>query len=892
MKWNLPVFRRKREYQELSAEIRQHLEMRTEELIAEGMAARDARYAAQREFGNPALLEERGREVWEFRFDRWWADARFALRQLRKSPAFTIVAVCTLAIGIGAVTAVFSIVQTILLRSLPFHDPSRLVRLHEDMEHQFAGLELTAPDVLTFARENRVFTGVAAFLARGDEVSGAGAPFLSHGERVSASLFPILGVSPALGRTFTQKEDETSAAVTVISYALWRDRFQSSPSVLGRTIDLSRKPYTIVGVMPRNFDFPLDPGKLSGHDLWVPMSFTSEEKRAEGDDFDYGTVARIRDGVSWTQAQQDVDRIMHGIESLYPANYQIHLHGRMTSLKEETVGRARPLLRVLMSAVIVILLIACANLANLLLVRANSRRREFGVRLAIGAGRSRVLRQLLTESLVLAGLGGIAGIGMAFFLVQTGKAFLPDSLPRVNEIAVHWPVLLLAIVLIGSTSILCGLAPAMAAGRTNVLSALRDGGRESSTGSAHQQFRGALVAIETGLALLLLVGSGLLLRSFERMLDTDPGFRPDHVLTAFVSLPHEAYPTQERVDEFYDRLRAKLAALPEVTSVGFASNIPIVGRNSGRLFTPEGAQRNGFHGLPISTNYLTRADYFGTLNIPLVAGRYFDARDDEPDAPLVAIVSESVARRFWPGQEAVGKRIKTGDPEYQVPWMRVVGVVGDLKQGSLDEASDLQTYQPLSQLKGNIGTSIFTRIGPVGNMRIVVRTSDNPDLLAGALQQQVHSLDPLLAVTQVRAMEEIVSSTEAPRRFNTVIVSVFAGIALLLALLGIYGVLAYTVAERTREIAVRMALGSPRAAVAVQILKTVLSFAAIGAIAGLVACFGFTRFLRSLLYEVRPLDFSSYVAAVVVLLGCAMIAASIPMRRAIVVDPMRALREE
>ena len=892
MPWIKQLFGRQQIYNELSDEIAQHLEMKKAEFVAAGMSEQDADTAARREFGNVARLEESGRQVWEWAWlERLLANARFGLRQLRKAPAFAAVAIGTLAVGIGAVTSIFSIVETILLRPLPFPQSGQLVCLNEDFEHAFSGLELTAPHVIAIARENRAFTGVAGYTSSNYELTGAGAPFLARGERVSASLFPVLGVMPLLGRAFTPEEDEKSIPVAVISYGLWQSRFQGDPSALGRTIDLDRKPYTIIGVMSRDFEFPLEPGHLSHRDLWVPMSFTDEEKKADLDDWNYSGVARIREDSNWPQAQGDLDRIIHGVESQYPPQFNVHLHLRMKSLKERTVSEARPILRVLLLVVLMILLIACANLANLLLVRTNARRREFGVRLAIGAARSSLLRQLLTESFVLCVLGGAAGVGLAIALVQLGKWYLPESLPRISEISVHWPVLLFCTALICATSVLCGLGPALAARQTNVFSALRDGGLGAGTGSANHRFRGVLVALETGLALLLLVGSGLFLRSFERMLSTDPGFRPERLVTALVSLPQNAYSSQQRVDEFYDRLRERLAALPQVTNVGFSSNIPVVGQNSSRLFTPEGGLQNASPELPISSNYLVRADYFRALGIPLRAGRYFEDKDDQPGAPLVAIVSESTAHRFWPGQDAVGRRLKTGSTESQLPWMTVVGVVGDVKQASLDKDTALETYQPSTQLGPDLGP-VFARIGPVRSMRISVRTAGEPAALMTMLPTTIHNLDLQLAVTQIRSMEDIVSLTEAPRRFNTVVVTTFAAIALLLALLGIYGILAYTVSERTREIAVRMALGAPRSSVLGSVLKTALGFAGAGALAGLAVCFEVTRLLRTLLYGIHPLDAISYAAAITVLLACALLASSIPARRAISIDPMRALREE
>ncbi len=473
-------------------------------------------------------------------------DLKFGWRQLRKSPGFSLTAVLTLALGIGGVTAVFSVVEAVLLRPLPYKDSASLFLLRERVEHLMYGdANLSAPDVLTFARENKAFTGVGGFIGASFEASGAGAPFRARAERLTASMFPVLGIEPILGRTFTQQEDDTSAPVTVLSHALWQERYQSDPHVLGKTIELDRRPYTIIGVMPPEFQSPIGLGGLAPRDLWVPMSFTPVEKGAEADNFDYGAVARLKPGVTPQQAQQDVDRVTAIIQAKLP---DIKLRTSLRSLKEETVREARPLLRVLLAAVALILLIACANLANLQLVRAAGRRREFGVRLALGAARRTMLRQSLTESLLLSAIGGMLGVALAVVLVHVARASLVDVVPRLNEIAVNWPVVLLAIGLTGVTGVLCGLAPALASMKAEVLDALREGTHGGGQSRGQHRLRNVLVITEAALAMVLLVGAGLLLRSFAKMLATEPGIETTHVMTASLALPKQDYPTQERVE--------------------------------------------------------------------------------------------------------------------------------------------------------------------------------------------------------------------------------------------------------------------------------------------------------------------------------------------------------
>jgi predicted permease len=819
-------------------------------------------------------------------------DLYYTLRQLRKSLGFTLTAVLTLAVGIGGVTAVFSIVESVMLRPLPFQDSGRLVSLHERFEQESHELRMSAPDVQTFQRDSQAFSGVGGFIASTYELTGAGSPFKARAERVTSSVFPLLGIEPLLGRVFTQQEDDTSSAVTVISYALWKERFHSDANVLGTTIDLDRRPYTIIGVMPRSFEFPLDAGRLSHRDLWVPMSFTPIEKKSEGNNFDYSAIARLKPGITMTQAQQDVDRIVKEIQAQYGAESGLKLHAYFLPLREEVVHNARPLLGILLGAVALILLIACVNLANLLLVRATGRRREFGVRLALGAARTTIFRHLLTESLVLSCIGGVTGAGIAIILVQAAGAKLPDSLPRLSDIEVSWPLFLAAIVLTAATGLICGLAPAVESMRGEVLGSLRGGGRDAGQGVRHSRLRSGMVMLEVGLAMVLLVSSGLLLRSFAKMLEVDPGFEPSHVLTASLSLPTHDYPTQQKVEAFFANLQQRLEAEPGVKSVGFASNIPIVGQRSGRLIAPEGYVKSPGEGWIIASNYLTQGKYFDATRIPLARGRYFTPSDDRPGAPLVTIISQSLANRYFSGKDPIGMRIKVG-PDFasSMPAMTVIGVVGDIKQGARDEATVPQMYEPLAQAVADLGP-YGAMIGVAGDMDIVIRTAADPLAVENALNKTVHELDPLLAVANVNTMDEIVAATESSRRFNTIILTSFAGIALFLSLLGIYGVMAYSVSERTREIAIRMALGATRGTVLLRTLRYAFLLTTIGVVIGVAASLGLTRLLSSLLYDVKPLDALVMIGTIILLFICSSLAAWLPARRAASVDPMQALRTE
>jgi predicted permease len=888
------LFRRSRLDSEIAAEIRAHIDLRTDDNIARGMPPAEAQREALLRFGNPTATRERVTAADSIlSVESLGRDLRLSLRQLRSAPGFTVTAILTLAIGIGGATAAYSVVEAVLLRPLPFDQPERLVRLHEGVEHQFEQGDLPAPDVIRFARDNRAFLQVAGFVGAEFELSGAGKPFQARGERITASLLPMLGAKPVLGRTFTASEDENSSPAAIISNAVWRERFHSDAGAIGATIDLDRRPYTIVGVMPAGFEFPLSAGRVSRRDLWVPMSLTPDERQDETDNFQYGAIARLRPGVTLVQAQADLHRMVAAAEGEIPPQYGIHLTSNVRMLQEETVHKAQPLLLALWAASGLILLIGCANLANLLLVRAAGRQREFGVRAALGAARITIIRQLLTESLVLSTVGGVLGTALAFALSRVAVVSLPDTFPRANEIAVRWPVLLMACGLTCITGILCGLAPALASIKTHGMDALKEGARGAGSGRSQHRLRGALAAVEVALAMLLLVASGLLLRSFAKMLATDPGFQADRVLTASLTLPEHGYQSQQSVDAFFGELLRRAAMLPEVKSVGAVSNLPIIGINSDRNFVPQGySPRNGRTWISAS-NYFVLGSYFQAIRIPLVEGRYLRAADDQPDAPLVAVVSQSTARLAWPGIDPIGRRFRMGgNPNSTRPLITVVGVVGDVRQGALDQSVYPQMYEPFQQGKRQFEPAVQASIGVYRSLYVVLNTAGDPQLLQASLEKTVHQLDPLLALAEVHAMDSIVSSTQTSRRFESGTLAAFASIALALALLGIYGVMAHSVSERTREIAIRMALGATRREVLHGILRNALKLAGIGIAAGLAASAVLTRFLSALLYGVKPLDAETLAGAVVLLLACSAMAGWIPARRAAGIDPMHALRGE
>lgn len=824
-----------------------------------------------------------------------WLDIRYALRQLRNTPGFTLTAILTLAFGIGATTAIFSIVEGVLLRPLPFPQQDSLVVLGDVPEGVDMGggpPNTTAPAVLTYTRDTHAFSGLGGYQQSSYEFSGAGEPAQINATRLTASIFPVLGVSPLMGRTFTQQEDDASQQVCVISYQTWRSRFHGDAHISGQKILLNRKPYEIIGVMPRAFEFPLVPGQLNRSELWVPMSFTQGELVQGAGSWNFSMVGRLKPGVTPAQAQQDAQRVAQEIQSNFPAAMgSLKIHAVVQPLVESTVALARPLVRTLFMAVAVVLFIACANLAGLLLVRVIRRRREISVRLALGASGGTVVRQSLVEALVLSMGGGLLGLALASFALQVGVSFLPETLPRVNAIGLDWKVAGFAILLALLTGFLCGLVPALAAARTNVNDALKEAGRTGTASGGHTRLRSALVITEVAVALVLLSAAGLLFRSFEKMRSVDLGFRTDHALTAGYGLPRQQYSTQAAVDGFNALLLSKLERLPGVQAVGVTSMLPATGQGNSNAFVPEGYVPPKGASLNLAWASRVMGSYFRAAGIPILRGRDFTA-SDRVDSPLVAIVNRTLAEHYWPGQDPIGKRLKVGVPESPTPWMTVVGEIGDIKQTSPDVDTQSQMYTPASQIKTAIGqfASPDMLTGNYGS--IVMRGQLPPAQMADSLRAAVHSIDPQLPLTQVESMEQVVAEGQASRRFNTVLISSFAAAAVLLALLGIYSVIAFSAALRTHELAIRLALGSQRSSVMRLVLVSGARLGLAGCALGAVAALFATRLLRSMLFQVDPLDPTVIVLAAVSIFLLALAASVIPARRAASIEPMQALRTE
>jgi len=892
------LFANDRTEAELSREVAAHLTLLEDDFLRQGMAPEEARLAARRAYGGVEQAKQMHRDERSYQgLAQIMRDIRHTLRQLRNAPAFTVTAVLMLALGIGATTAIFSIVEGVLLRPLPFADPDRLMVLGDILQASNCAFcdqsSATAAGVRNYMRDTQGFSHLGGYGGAGFQLSGSGEPVRIVAARMSGEVFSALGVAPLLGRYFTQQEDDQNQQVAVLSYSLWRTQFHGDPHIVGTKILLDRTPYTVTGVMPRDFEFPLWPGHLHQSELWVPLRLRPEEFIAgSAASWNLRLVGRLKPGVSAAQAQSDAERVAQETMRNFPSFMRsIRIHANVRPLEEDTVERTRPLLRTLFLAVAVVLLIACANLAGLLLVRSIQRRREIAVRLALGAGPATLLRQAIIESLALTLAGGVLGLGLAAIAVRAGVSFLPDSLPRIRDIGLDSRVVFFALGLAVLTGLLCGLAPAFAAIRTNVNETLKAGGRSGTSGSGHARLRSALVVAEIAVAMVLLTASGLLLRSFEKMRAVDPGFRPDHTLAAFYYLRKEQYPTQPAIDEFNQSLLRDVRALPGVKAAGITSLLPASNGNFEIAFTVDGYVPPKGAGLNTASMGMVSGDPFQALGVRLLRGRLF-TESDKAGSQLVAIVNRKMAQHYWPGQDPIGKRLRRGMPETATPWMTVVGEVDDVKLGSPDKEAAPQVYQPVTQSVETEG--VFAEAGELSADYgyILLRTSVPPQQMENALRAVVRRLDPQLPLEYLQTMDRVISGSEAPRRFNTVLISSFALFALLLSVLGIYSVIAFTVALREPEMALRLALGCRRSGVQAIVLRSGLQLAAVGCVLGLAGALAASRLLRSFLFDVSPFDPAVLALSAVAMLLLALASSALPARRAAATDPIQALRGE
>ncbi|HEX8813321.1 MAG TPA: ABC transporter permease, partial [Terracidiphilus sp.] len=768
--------------------------------------------------------------------------------------------------------------EGVLLRPLPFPNPERLVQVSDILQGADVGgngeAGVTGPDVQAYTRDTHSFENLGGYVQVGYELSGIGDPAQVNASRLSSGVFPALQVAPLMGRFFTRQEDENKEQVAVVSYSLWQNRLHGDSRVLGTKILLDRKPYEVIGVMPRNFEFPLLPGHMNSSELWIPMSFKPQELEGGGAaNWSFSMVGRLKPDITATQAESDAQRVAEATMRSYPPFMaSLHIRPVVRSLHEETVEQARQLVRTLFLAIVVVLLIACANLAGLLLVRAIRRRREMAMRLALGARATVLLRQQILESMVLSVTGGLLGLVLAAVALRVGVSWLPETLPRINEIGLDWQVVTFAITLAVITGIVCGLAPAFAALRTSVNEILKDGGRSGSAGGGHARLRSTLVVGEIAIALILLVASGLLLRSFEKMRSVDLGFRPDHILSASYSLPRMQYSTQAAVDGFNHELLRRLQQLPGVTSAGITTFLPESGNFSNSTFVAEGYVPPKGANMNLATFVAVHGSYLQAMGIPLLSGRFFTSADTA-DTQLVAIVNHKLAEHYWPGSDPLGKRIRLGTPEVQTPWLTIVGEVADVKESSPDEPAKEEWFQPIEQFEKSVGQIGSPTDLNGNNVYVALRTAMNPAQMTNALREVVRAMDAQLPLTQVQTMEQAVSESEAPRRFNTILISAFAGAAVLLATLGIYSVIAFSAALRVQEMAIRIALGSQRRGILNLVFTSAFKLALVGCSVGLLGAAAASRVMQSFLFGVSPFDPLVLILAAVFVLFLALVAA-------------------
>jgi predicted permease len=801
----------------------------------------------------------------------------------------------TLAFGIGATTAIFSIVEGVLLRPLPFPAPDRLVIIGDVPEGVKTGSgspNVTAPATRIYARSTRVFTGLGAYQRTGFELSGTGDPAQISGARLTPGVFQALGVSTSMGRVFTELEDQGRQQVAVISYQMWNSRFHADQHILGSKILLDRRSYEIIGVMPRDFEFPMVSGQLNRTELWVPMSFSQGELVNGVGSWNYKLLGRLKPGVTPAQALDDMQPAAQEVmRNFPPAMGTLRIHPIVQPLTEATVAEARPLVRTLFLSVAVVLFIGCANLAGLLLVRVIRRRRELSVRLALGASGAAILRQSLIEALALSIGGGLAGLAIAAAALRIGVSLLPENLPRISAIGLDWKIAGFALLLAVLTGLLCGIVPAISAAHTGVNDALKEGGRTGTAGGGNARLRSILVITELAVALVLLTASGLLLRSFQKIRAVDLGFRTDHILTAAYGLPRRQYSSQAAVDAFNAAMLSKLQQLPGIQAVGATTLLPNGGDNSDNAFFPEGYVPPKGAGLNLAWASQIMGNYFDAVGIPLLRGRKFN-ESDRGDSPLVVIVNRTLAERYWPSQDPIGKRMKIGVKESQTPWMTVVGESADIKQTSADSETLNQMYMPAVQLKAAIPGFAPPEMLNANYGTLVMRGELPPEQMADSLRATIRSIDPQLPLIHVESMEHVVEEGQASRRFSTALISAFAAAAVLLALLGIYSVIAFSAAQRTHELAIRLALGSQRASVMQLVLVSGARLGLAGCGIGAIGAVFATRLLRSQLFQVDPLDPYVLTMAAIAIFLLALAASVVPARRAASIEPMQALRSE
>jgi putative ABC transport system permease protein len=798
-------------------------------------------------------------------------DIQYAFRTLKRNPGFTCVSVLALALGIGANSAIFTVVNSVLLQPLRFDRPDELMVVRErNLKAGFPEFSLSPGNYLDFRDHNHSFSGITAFTGRGYNLAGGTQPERLSGAAVTVDFFQVMGRHPFLGRAFTAAEGQFGAPnVAVLGYGLWQRRFAGSRDAIGQTLKMNEEIYTVVGVMPADFEFP-------GHsEVWTPLTMNTENWQQRGGHY-LGGIGRLKSGATLAGAQSDLNAIAARAEQQFPASNR-GWDTTMRTLQEQTVGKVRPLMITLSAAVGFVLLIACVNLANLLLSRSTARRREIGIRGSLGAGRGRLVRQLLTESILLALLGALLGLVLAKIGAGLLVNLSPNILPRAKEIALDWRALAFTGAVAVLTGLLFGVAPALQMANTDLMASLRESGRGNAIGFRRNQMRGALMVGEVALALVLLCGAGLLMRSFYRLESVDPGFDPHGILTFRTNLPGAKYHSDESVAAFYRRAMEQIRAIPGVSAAGAAQIFPLSGSDYILSFTQIGKPPVERGNEPNAAYYAPTPGYFTALRIPLKAGRDFNEHDDAA-APPVIIISESMARQFYRSENPLGQQIQVGGGPDAKP-AQIVGIVGDVRDQQLESKGRAAMYRPAAQ-------------DPFGSMYFAVRTAGDPEASIAGIRTVIRGLDPELPLDAVGTVDNLVATSLSQRRFAMLLMSVFAALALVLAMIGIYGVISYSVTQATQEIGIRMALGAGRT----HVLRLVFGYSgmllAAGLILGLGAALLAGRLLAAQLFETRSSDPATLAAVALALLVTGLAASLVPAWRAMRVDPLVALRNE
>jgi len=871
---------------DLDRELRAHLDLEAEEWLESGVSPDHAASAARRAFGNPTLIKEQIRELSPFAWlESLKQDVRYGTRMLKNSPGFTAVAICTLALGIGANTAIFSVVDATLLNPLPYPDAARLVVIWEQ-KPALGWLRniVSAANFVDWKRQNHVFAGMAALSEATFNLSGTGEPVEVRGAQVSSDFFPVLGVRPARGRVFTPDDDRLEdSRVVVITHQLWQERYAADPALLGRQITVNRRQFTVIGILPPDFYFPPWRDDTQRAQLWVTgLDLRNTQRTWHA----YESIAKLKPGVTFAQADANMETISRRLAAQYPE--QKGWSAQLIDLHDQVIGDTRPALLVLLAAVGVVLLIACANLANLQLARLSARQKEIAVRAALGGGRFRVIRQLLTESVLLALAGGALGAALAAWGVKLFVALGPRNTPGLHQASVNLNVLFFTLVISVLTGIVFGLLPAFDASHVDLMQSFKESGRSLTHGVRARRLRGILVSGEVALALVLLTGAGLLIRSFAALSRVGLGFDPHHAMTVRVALQGQAYTDPARQIDFFKKLVPAVQALPGVTAADAVDGggVPPVG-GSGQDFLIENRPVPPMSDWPDGALRVVGPAYFRAMGIHLARGRLLTEADNEA-APRVAVINERLARDYWPGRDPIGSRIRFPGLAIKFPelpdeprWVSIVGVVKDVKNRGLQVPATEEIYVPYQQ-----PPAFYTP------RALIVRAAGDPAAVTPAIRRLVQALDPNQPVSQVRSLDEIVALAESGQRFPMLLLSLFAALALVLAGVGIYGVMSYSITQRTHEIGVRMALGARSRAVIAATIAEAMRLAVVGVAFGFVASLALTRLVSALLFGVGARDPLTLLTVSSLLLAISLCAALLPARRASRVDPIVALRYE